>query len=123
MPQALPHLHRVVGGGVTPEEVHEDDAALLHGERPVEDLYLLDAVDAAADAAVHTEDFVLDVRCQRQPVEHLQRGSPQQTTLVCKGCCLIVRATKTGHEISARELQHSPLHTGCRLPGVALCNV
>ena len=37
----------VVGGGVAPEEVHQNDAAVLHGEGPLQRVDLVDAVDAA----------------------------------------------------------------------------
>jgi hypothetical protein len=43
-------FNAVVGGGVAPEQVHEHDAALLHRQRPLQSVYLLDAVNAAPDA-------------------------------------------------------------------------
>lgn len=39
----------VIGGGVGPQQVHQDEAALLQCERPLEFLDLLHAVDASAD--------------------------------------------------------------------------
>lgn len=69
---SVAHLDCIVGGGVRPQKVHEDYTTLLHCEGAVEDLNLLDAVDAAPDASMHTQNLALHMRCQRQPVEHLQ---------------------------------------------------
>ena len=38
-----------------PQQVHEHDAAVLHRQRPLQLLNLLDAVDAAPNAAVHAQ--------------------------------------------------------------------
>lgn len=43
-------LDRVVGGGVRPQQVHQHDAAVLHGERALQGGDLVDGGDGAADA-------------------------------------------------------------------------
>ena len=43
-------LHSIIGGGVRPQQVHEHDATLLHGQRPLQLLNLADCVDRATNA-------------------------------------------------------------------------
>ena len=73
----LDALHRVVGGRVGPEQVHEDDAPVLHGQRALQSGDLVDVGDGPPDAAVHAQDAVLDQGGQGQVVEQSVEAGPR----------------------------------------------
>lgn len=46
----LDPLHPIIGGGVTPKQIHKDHAAILHRDGPLQGIYLLYLSDGPADA-------------------------------------------------------------------------
>lgn len=73
-------LNPIVSGGIAPQKVHENDAALLHGQGPLQRIDLIDAVYAAPNTWPQAFDKIVGTAATKHCISALLMRTPHPST-------------------------------------------